>query len=118
MNGELNPGAMAPPDAAATVWANLQGLVSDGVRVQRDVLVEGVIAPFAVVASKVAIDIKLPTSKDAALARAERDVRLVNAGWRVLTLESDVALSPKLLSAHVGAFLKTLSAADETRGKH
>ncbi|MEC7288659.1 MAG: DUF559 domain-containing protein [Pseudomonadota bacterium] len=83
-------------------WAALRTLRDRGVAVRRQVPIEGLTVDFAVRAQRLVIEIDgsihdLPSVK---LNDAKRDARLNAAGWRVLRIPAEVAISPDhLLSA-------------------
>lgn len=77
-------------------WETLRQLRKEGQTVRRQVTIEGLTVDFAIRPIKLAIEIDgaIHDREDVRLNDAERDQRLSNAGWRVLRVPAETAMSP------------------------
>ena len=84
-------------------WEFLRTLRTEGVAVRRQVPIEGLTVDFAVRAQRLVIEIdgSIHDLEEVQIADAERDRRLVAAGWRVLRIPAETALSFEHLMAIV-----------------
>lgn len=95
----LRRGANYPERKA---WETLRTLRHRGVAVRRQVPIEGLNVDFAIRARRLVIEIdgSIHELESVQLNDALRDARLRKAGWRVLRLPADIAISEEhLLSA-------------------
>ncbi|MEO0551023.1 MAG: DUF559 domain-containing protein [Pseudomonadota bacterium] len=76
-------------------WEALRTLRKEGVAVRRQVAIEGLTVDFAVRSKRLVIEIdgSIHDSEDVRLNDAERDKRLVAAGWRVVRIPAEIAMS-------------------------
>ena len=77
-------------------WETLRQLRKEGFAVRRQVAIEGLTVDFAIRPLRLVIEIDglIHDREDVKLNDAERDARLTAAGWRVLRLSAETALSP------------------------
>ena len=80
-------------------WETLRQLRKGGHTVRRQVAIEGLTVDFAIRPIKLAIEIDgaIHEREDVKLSDTERDQRLRNAGWRVLRIPAETAMSPDRL---------------------
>ena len=84
-------------------WAFLRTLRAEGVTVRRQVPIDGLTVDFAVRPKRLVIEIDggIHDLEAVQIADAERDQRLEAAGWRVLRIPAETALSFEHLMAIV-----------------
>nr|WP_083332483.1 DUF559 domain-containing protein [Hyphomonas sp. Mor2] len=77
-------------------WEALRQLRKRGVAVRRQVPIEGLTVDFAIRSKKLVIEIDggIHELEQVQLSDALRDERLEAAGWRVLRVPADLAISP------------------------
>ncbi|MDJ0922849.1 MAG: DUF559 domain-containing protein [Henriciella sp.] len=84
-------------------WQALRTLRKEGVAVRRQVPIEGLTVDFAVRSKRLVIEIdgSIHDREDIKREDAERDRRLTAAGWRVVRIPAEIALSTNHLLATV-----------------
>ena len=77
-------------------WATLRQLRHRGVAVRRQVPIDGLIVDFAVRSRRLVIEIdgRIHELESVKQNDAERDVRLRAAGWLILRVPAEIAISP------------------------
>lgn len=84
-------------------WEFLRTLRAEGIAVRRQVPIEGLTVDFAVRSQRLVIEVdgSIHDLEAVQIADAERDQRLGAAGWRVLRIPAETALSFQHLMAIV-----------------
>lgn len=91
-------------------WETLRHLRKEGFAVRRQVALEGLTVDFAIRSHRLVIEIdgSIHDREDVKLNDADRDARLTEAGWRVLRLSAETAISPDHLITAVRAEIERL----------
>ncbi|WP_169711828.1 endonuclease domain-containing protein [Henriciella litoralis] len=93
-------------------WETLRQLREEGFAVRRQVAIEGLTVDFAIRQIRLVIEIdgSIHEREDVRLNDMERDARLEAAGWRILRLSAETAMSPDHLITAVRAEIERLKA--------
>lgn len=77
-------------------WETLRQLRKEGHTVRRQVPIEGLTVDFAIRPLRLVIEVdgSIHDRTDVKLNDAERDARLEAAGWRILRIPAETAMSP------------------------
>lgn len=92
-------------------WETLRQLRNEGFSVRRQVPIDGLTVDFAIRSIRLVIEIdgSIHQREDVMLNDAERETRLRNAGWRILRISAEIAMSPDHLIAVVRTEIERLT---------
>ncbi|MEL7030939.1 MAG: DUF559 domain-containing protein [Pseudomonadota bacterium] len=84
-------------------WETLRHLRQQGIAVRRQVPIAGLTVDFAIRSKRLVIEIDggIHALQRVQIQDAERDIRLHAAGWRVIRIPAEIAISPDHLLAYV-----------------